>query len=62
MTAQLKKSFRALATSEEKFAKLVENLPLGVSAITPGGAVIFMNVAGEQILGKGEMPMLPQKS
>ena len=56
MAAQLKTSFQALAASEEKFAKLVENLPVGVSAITPGGAVIFMNSAGEQILGKGEMP------
>ncbi|MEG5018785.1 MULTISPECIES: PAS domain S-box protein [unclassified Microcoleus] len=56
MAAQLKKSFQALAESEEKFAQLVENLPVGVSAMTPGGAVIFMNSAGEQILGRGEMP------
>ncbi len=56
MAAQLKKSFQALAASEEKFVQLVANLPVGVSAITPGGAVIFMNAAGEQILGKGEMP------
>ncbi|MEG4586779.1 PAS domain S-box protein [Microcoleus sp. MOSTC5] len=56
MAAQLKKSFQALAESEEKFAQLVENLPVGVSAIDPGGAVIFMNSAGEQILGRGEMP------
>ncbi|MEG5247729.1 PAS domain S-box protein [Microcoleus sp. ARI1-A1] len=56
MAAQLKKSFQALAASEEKFAKLVENLPVGVSAMTPGGAVIFMNSAGEQILGRGQMP------
>ncbi|MEG3842044.1 PAS domain S-box protein [Microcoleus sp. herbarium14] len=56
MAAQLKKSFQALAASEEKFAQLVENLPVGVSAMTPDGAVIFMNSAGEQILGRGEMP------
>ncbi|MEG3904600.1 PAS domain S-box protein [Microcoleus sp. B4-C5] len=56
MAAQLKKSFQALAESEEKFAQLVENLPVGVAAMTPGGAVIFMNSAGEQILGRGEMP------
>ena len=56
MAAQLKKSFQALAASEEKFAQLVENLPIGVSAMTPGGAVILMNSAGEQILGRGEMP------
>ncbi|HSF76127.1 MAG TPA: PAS domain S-box protein, partial [Microcoleus sp.] len=56
MAAQLKQSFQALAESEEKFAQLVENLPVGVSAMTPGGAVIFMNSAGEQILGRGEMP------
>jgi PAS domain S-box-containing protein len=56
MAAQLKKSFQALAESEEKFAQLVENLPVGVSAINPGGAVIFMNSAGEQIFGRGEMP------
>ncbi|MEG4385034.1 PAS domain S-box protein [Microcoleus sp. N9_B2] len=56
MAAQLKKSFQALAASEEKFAQLVENLPVGVSAMTPGGAVMFMNSAGEQILGRGEMP------
>ncbi|MEG5103112.1 MULTISPECIES: PAS domain S-box protein [unclassified Microcoleus] len=56
MAAQLKQSFQALAESEEKFAQLVENLPVGVSTINPGGAVIFMNSAGEQILGRGEMP------
>ncbi|MEG4067087.1 PAS domain S-box protein [Microcoleus sp. Pol11C2] len=56
MAAQLKQSFQALAESEEKFAQLVENLPVGVSAMTSGGAVIFMNSAGEQILGRGEMP------
>lgn len=56
MAAQLKKSFQALAESEEKFAQLVENLPVGVSAMNPRGAVIFMNSAGEQILGRGEMP------
>ena len=56
MAAQLKKSFQALAESEEKFAQLVENLPVGVSAINPRGAVIFMNSVGEQILGRGEMP------
>ncbi|MEG4813389.1 PAS domain S-box protein [Microcoleus sp. K5-D4] len=56
MAAQLKQSFQALAESEEKFAKLVENLPVGVSAMTPGGAFIFINSAGEQILGRGEMP------
>lgn len=56
MAAQLKKSFQDLAESEEKFAQLVENLPVGVSAIDPAGAVIFMNSAGEQILGRGEMP------
>ncbi|MEG4986408.1 PAS domain S-box protein [Microcoleus sp. BR0-C5] len=56
MADQLKQSFQALAESEEKFAQLVENLPVGVSAINPGGAVIFMNSAGEQILGRGEMP------
>ncbi|WP_445243883.1 PAS domain S-box protein [Microcoleus sp. S13_B4] len=42
-----------MAESEEKFAQLVENLPVGVSAIIPGGAFIFINVAGEQILGRG---------
>jgi PAS domain S-box-containing protein len=56
MAAQLKQSFQALAESEEKFAQLVENLPVGVSAMNPRGAVIFMNSAGEQILGRGEMP------
>ncbi|MEG5031825.1 PAS domain S-box protein [Microcoleus sp. AT3-D2] len=56
MAAQLKQSFQALAESEEKFAKLVENLPVGVSTMTPGGAFIFINSAGEQILGRGEMP------
>ncbi|MEG5056084.1 PAS domain S-box protein [Microcoleus sp. B13-B6] len=56
MADQLKQSFQALAESEEKFAQLVENLPVGVSTINPGGAVIFMNSAGEQILGRGEMP------
>ncbi|MEG4148158.1 PAS domain S-box protein [Microcoleus sp. Pol12B5] len=56
MAAQLKQSFQALAESEEKFAQLIENLPVGVSAMNPRGAVIFMNSAGEQILGRGEMP------
>ncbi len=53
MAPQLKKFFPALAESEEKFAQLVENLPVGVSAMIPGGAFIFMKAAGEQILGRG---------
>ncbi|UNU21515.1 hypothetical protein D0A34_24080 [Microcoleus vaginatus PCC 9802] len=53
MAAQLKKFVPALAQSEEKFAQLGENLPVGVSTITPGGAVIFINWAREQILGRG---------
>ncbi|MBD1814505.1 HAMP domain-containing protein [Microcoleus vaginatus] len=53
MAAQLKKFFPALAETEEKFAQLVENLPFGVSTITPGGVFIFINSAREQILGRG---------
>ncbi|MEG4394933.1 hypothetical protein [Microcoleus sp. BROC3] len=53
MAPQLKKFFPALAESEAKFAQLVENLPVGVSAMIPGGAFIFMNAAGEQIVGRG---------
>jgi PAS domain S-box-containing protein len=56
MAAQLKKSFEALAASEEKFAKLLESLPVGVTALTPTGSTIFMNSVGEEIAGKGAMP------
>ncbi|MEO9125523.1 MAG: PAS domain S-box protein [Microcoleus sp.] len=56
MAAQLKKSFEALASSEEKFAKLLESLPVGVTALTPTGSTIFMNSVGEEITGKGAMP------
>ncbi|MEG4318390.1 MULTISPECIES: PAS domain S-box protein [unclassified Microcoleus] len=56
MAAQLKKSFQALAASEEKFAKLLESLPVGVSALTPTGSTIFMNSVGGEITGKGAMP------
>ncbi|WP_228049998.1 PAS domain S-box protein [Tychonema sp. LEGE 06208] len=53
MAAQLKKSFQALAQSEEKFAKLLESLPVGVIALTPAGSSIFMNSMGGEITGKG---------
>ena len=56
MAAQLKKSFEALASSEEKFAKLLESLPVGVTALTPTGSTIFMNSVGEELAGKGAMP------
>ncbi|MEG5040595.1 hypothetical protein QUB14_17100 [Microcoleus sp. B3-D2] len=53
MAAQLKKFFPALAQTEEKFAQLVENLPFGVSTITPGGVFIFIYSARVQILSRG---------
>ncbi|MGB3268180.1 MAG: PAS domain S-box protein, partial [Microcoleus sp.] len=53
MVAQLKNSFQALAASEEKFAKLIECLPVGVIALTPAGSAIFMNSMGGEITGKG---------
>ncbi len=56
MAAQLKTSFQALAASEEKFAKLLESLPVGVTALTPTGSTIFMNSLGEKLSGKGAMP------
>lgn len=57
MAAQLKKSFEALAASEEKFAKLLESLPVGVSALTPTGSTIFMNSVGGEITGsRGDAP------
>jgi PAS domain S-box-containing protein len=56
MAAQLKTSFEALASSEEKFAKLLESLPVGVTALTPTGSTIFMNSVGEELSGKGAMP------
>jgi PAS domain S-box-containing protein len=54
MAVQLKKSFQDLAASEEKFAKLLESLPVGVSALTPTGSVIFMNSAAGEIIGKAD--------
>jgi PAS domain S-box-containing protein len=56
MAAQLKKSFEDLASSEEKFAKLLESLPVGVAALTPAGSTIFMNSVGEKLTGKKAMP------
>ncbi|MGL5065545.1 MAG: PAS domain S-box protein [Microcoleus sp.] len=56
MAAQLKNSFQALAESEEKFAKLLECLPVGVVALTPAGGAIFMNSMGGEITGKGAIP------
>ena len=56
MAAQLKTSFQALAASEEKFAKLLESLPVGVTALTPTGSTIFMNSLGEELTGKRAMP------
>ncbi len=56
MAAQLKTSFQALAASEEKFAKLLESLPVGVAALTPTGSTIFMNSLGEELTGKRAMP------
>jgi PAS domain S-box-containing protein len=53
MVVQLKNSFQALAQSEEKFAKLLECLPVGVIALTPAGSAIFMNSMGGEITGKG---------
>ncbi|MFS8116993.1 MAG: PAS domain S-box protein, partial [Microcoleus sp.] len=53
MAAQLKKSFQALAESEAKFAKLLESLPVGVTALTPTGSTVFMNSMGAEITGKG---------
>ncbi|MEG5059607.1 PAS domain S-box protein [Microcoleus sp. A2-C5] len=56
MATQLKKSFQALAESEAKFAKLLESLPVGVTALTPTGSTVFMNSVGGEITGKGAMP------
>ncbi len=53
MAAQLKKSFQASAESEAKFAKLLESLPVGVTALTPTGSTVFMNSMGGEITGKG---------
>jgi PAS domain S-box-containing protein len=53
MAWQLKTSFSAYEQSETRFAKLLESLPVGVSAIDQQGKVIYINLEGVKLLGKG---------
>jgi len=51
MASQLQGSFQALKESEDKLAKFLDAVPVGVSVIAADGEVLLVNRAGEEILG-----------
>ena len=59
MAIQLETLFSAFEKSERKFANLIESLPIGVGAIDPTGAVVYMNTTAIRILGKDATPATP---
>lgn len=51
IVAQLQESFQALKESENKLAKFLDAVPVGVSVIDASGEVLLVNRAGQEILG-----------
>ncbi len=52
MAAQLNVSFQAVQESEQKFAKLLLGLPMGVGLFDRRGKVILLNPKGRRLLGQ----------
>ena len=52
MAKQLKTSFQALKQSEEKLAKFLDSVPVGVSIHDTTGRVVEINRAGIEIIGR----------
>ena len=50
MASQLQASFQALQESEDKLAKFLDAVPIGVSVIDARGDVLLVNRVGEEIL------------
>ncbi len=59
MSRSLKISFEALKQSEQKFAILLDAIPIGVSVFDASGQLIVINDAGEKIAGQGVISNLP---
>ncbi len=59
MAIQLDALFSAFEKSERKFANLIESLPIGVGAIDPTGAIVYMNATAIRILGEEATPATP---
>ncbi|RUR84194.1 hypothetical protein PCC6912_17880 [Chlorogloeopsis fritschii PCC 6912] len=53
MANQLDSSFRALKASEQKFATLLSNVPIGISVFDAKENPVLINKVGEEILGRG---------
>ena len=52
MASRLDDSFRALKTSERRFATLLENVPVGVGVFDPEGKFIWSNPISRQLHGQ----------
>ena len=52
MAARLTQSFQELKASEQKFAQLIKNLPLGVTVFDRAGKPLLMNQKGGRLLGQ----------
>lgn len=55
MTHRLDTSFKALKNSEQRFATLLENVPVGVGVFDPEGKFIWSNPIFKQLHGQGAM-------
>lgn len=53
MSHQLSIFFETAQASEEKFAELLNDLPIGVSVFDANGQRVYINWIGEQMLGQG---------
>lgn len=52
MAHRLDASFKALKTSEQQFATLLENVPVGVAVFDAAGKLIWLNPMSRQLLGQ----------
>ena len=52
MAHRLDASFKALKTSEQRFATLLENVPVGVAVFDAAGKLIWLNPMSRQLLGQ----------
>lgn len=51
MAHQLRASFKALSTSERRFRQVLEALPIGISVHRPDDSIVYLNPAGQRLLG-----------
>jgi diguanylate cyclase (GGDEF)-like protein/PAS domain S-box-containing protein len=61
MTDRLGESFRDLKASEQRFAILLENVPVGIGVLNPTGQVVWSNSISKQIHGQDTLETDPSQ-